>query len=876
MRSLKALLFLVILLVSALAFAGDKQIFKLNDPSGDDNGDGTLIYPTQGELVPGNLDIVSISANAVEDGTRFDISFGRAIDKPGPEAIDAGGQTLDAVAKLGFYKFNVDIYIDTDRKPGSGSTVTLPGRNALISPDFAWERAICLTPRPPQARALLGRQLQKLLEQKLAKEKGRVDPEDKAAITSEALSVQSSYYFPERINVTSRNINFIVPASFFGGQAQAGWGYVVVVTAAVVLDSINFGNFLGSDIPMSLMNLPVRPGSWSDRFGTSRDNAKLLPPIADIIVPEGTKQADVLKNFNDSTGQQVLLPGVVPAEGSAKHAPVPAATPVSSASAVPPPGAETAGRVVPDIADRLKQFPRTEIDYDRSLLNDNEKRVVSKLIDVSRYIDDVYWLQSAEENMKTRAQLAQDAPQSSQIKLGLEYFDLMKGRWDRLKEDEPFIAPFGKEGAKPKGAGFYPVDMTKEEFENWLKAHPDDTARFQDLFTVIRRQDGGLTSVPYSEFYRDTLNRAARGMKDAAEMTDNVSLRDYLNKRADAFLSNNYFDSDIAWMNLDSAIEPVIGPYEVYEDNLFNYKAAFESFICVLDKPESDKLRIYLQHIPEMESNLPIPDIHKNPTRGGDNSLRVVQEIFAAGDARRGVQTSAFNLPNDEKVRTAKGFKNIIIKNVMQAKFKQSGEPIARRILDPSLLGMLSFDAYFNHTTFHELSHGLGPGLIVGPDGKKVETRLLLKDTYSTIEECKADVVGIWSLMLGIEKKWFTAFDTKTLQVTDAGLMFRGMRFGISEAHGRGTAIQWNWYREKGAIMPAKDGRYTVDFNKMTEAVKSLANELLMIEAGGDYERAKKLLDSYGKVTPEIEKVTATLKDIPVDIAPVFTAAGEK
>jgi hypothetical protein len=869
MRTLRVLFTLAIILSFGFAFAAEKDIFRFTDPRGDDNGDGTFIYPTQGDLRPGDLDIVSFSAHSEKVGTQFEIEFAKSIDRPDSRAIDAGGQTLDAVARYGFWKFNVDIYIDKDRKAGSGSTVTLPGRNALIKPEFAWERVICLTPRPIQARNVLGKQLRKMLEDKLEKQKGRVDPEDAPEITNDAYNLGASYYFPDRIRVMSRNISFFVPSSFLGGEAQPGWSYVVLVTAAVVENRLNFGNFLGSDIPTTLMNLPIKDGAWSDRFGTTRNDATLLPPVADMLIPEGMTQEDVLHDFDVNAKRQVSLPGVTAGT-------VPPAAAASTPAAAPVPSADLSGRITPDIAERLKQFPRTEIDYDRTLLDDGEKRVLAKLIEASRDIDDIFWVQSAEENPKTREQLSKDATTSLQMTEALQYFNLMKGRWDRLKGEEPFVAPFGAAGKKPLGAGFYPADMTKEEFEQWIKEHPEDTARFMDLFTVIRRQEGKLVAVPYSEAYADSLKRAARELKEAAEMTGNASLRDYLNKRADSFLSNDYFESDIAWMNIDSPIEPVIGPYEVYEDNLFNYKAAFESFICVVDKPETEKLKAYLQHIPDMEKNLPIPDIHKNLTRGGDNSIRVVQEVFTAGDGRRGVQTAAFNLPNDEKVRTAKGFKNILLKNVIEAKFKKSGQPIAQRVLDPSLIPMLSADAFFNHTLFHELSHGVGPGLIVGPDGKKVETRLLLKDTYSTIEECKADVLGIWNLLYAMQQKWFTGFDEKTLHVTDVGLMFRGMRFGLNEAHGRGTAIQWNWYREKGAILPVKDGRYTIDFARMPEAVRSLANELLMIEAGGDYDRAKRLLDGYGKMTPELEKENALLKDIPVDIAPVFTAAGEK
>jgi hypothetical protein len=253
-----------------------------------------------------------------------------------------------------------------------------------------------------------------------------------------------------------------------------------------------------------------------------------------------------------------------------------------------------------------------------------------------------------------------------------------------------------------------------------------------------------------------------------------------------------------------------------------------------------------------------------------------VQEIYTAGDARRGVQTAAFNLPNDEKVREAKGSKKVLLKNVMDAKFKQSGRPIAERTLVPGEVGNISFDAYFNHTLFHELSHGLGPGIIRGKDGKRVDSRLLLKEIYSTIEECKADVTGLWNILFAMERRWLTGFGEPQLFSTYAGLMFRGMRFGIDEAHGQGTAIQWNWFREKGAIVPAADGRFQTDAAKSREAIRSLANELLMIEATGDYARGKALLDKYGRSTPEIQSVIARLTDIPVDIWPVFAAAGER
>jgi hypothetical protein len=545
------------------------------------------------------------------------------------------------------------------------------------------------------------------------------------------------------------------------------------------------------------------------------------------------------------------------------------------ALAKPEPAANTP-ELSSDIAETISKFPRTVIDYDHSLLNQEDQKVLGVLIEASRFIDNIYWKQVSEENPALRKQLLTAASSSEKYKQALELFDLMKGRWDRLEEDKPFIAPFGEKGKKPLGAGFYPVDMTKEEFEKWVSANPNDKDAFQALFTVIRREGGKLKAIPYSQYYKSDLQPAAAKLREAAQLTSNASLKTFLTKRADAFLNDDYYASDVAWIDLNSPIEVVIGPYEVYEDALFNYKASYECFVTVVDKAESDKLAVYLKHLPDMERGLPIPDEHKNPNRGSSTALKIVQEVFTTGEARSGVQTSAFNLPNDEKVREGKGFKNVLIKNVMQAKFSKSGQPIAQRILDPSQVAKLSFDAYFNDVLFHELSHGLGPGMIKGPDGKRVDTRILLKNLYSTIEECKADVLGIWNLLYAIDQKLITSFDAETLYATNVGLLFRSMRFGISEAHGRGTAVQWNWYREKGAIVPSGQNQFKVDFAKMHEAVKSLSNELLMIEATGDFQRAERLLEKYGVTNEEINRVTESLRGIPVDIAPVFPTAGEK
>ena len=553
-----------------------------------------------------------------------------------------------------------------------------------------------------------------------------------------------------------------------------------------------------------------------------------------------------------------------------------ACQPASTTTSTVTSPAAAPSNVAPDTPRRLAQLPRTVIDYDHSLLNDNERQVVAKLIEASKQIDAICWRQVSEENPSLLDQLSKQASTSTLAQAGLDYFIANKGRWDRLKSDEPFIAPFAAAGAKPPGAAFYPSDMTKDELERYVAAHPAQKDALQGLFTVVRREGANLVATPYATYYAGSLKAAAQNLREAAAITNDPTLKHFLTTRADALLSDNYRESDIAWMDLAGNIEVVIGPYEVYEDNLFNYKASYESFVTVVDKPESAKLAAYAKALPDMERNLPEPEEYKNPNRGSESPIKVVQELYTAGDARRGVQTAAFNLPNDEVVREKKGSKKVLLKNVMDAKFRQSGKPIAERVLDPALQSLVSFDAFFNHVLFHELSHGLGPGFLLQAGGKRVEVRIPLKELFSTVEECKADVLGVWNLLYAQQHGLVTAFDERQLLATYAGLMFRSTRFGVGEAHGRGTAIQWNWLREHGAVTPIAGGRFTVDFAKSRDAVRDLATELLTIEATGDYPRAKALLDRYGKETPEMTAVNATLKEIPVDITPVFPAAGEK
>ncbi|GJQ63854.1 MAG: hypothetical protein SCALA702_29070 [Melioribacteraceae bacterium] len=514
---------------------------------------------------------------------------------------------------------------------------------------------------------------------------------------------------------------------------------------------------------------------------------------------------------------------------------------------------------------KIAQFAETELKYDHNLLDDNQKIVVEKLYKAAKIMDELFEEQVYSENADIRAELeASSDPNDMEI---LEYFNIMFGPFDRLDHEKPF---YGNE-TKPKGANFYPEDMTKAEFEAFLEANPDSKDAFTSEFTVIRRVDGKLTAIPYSEYYKEQLTKASTLLKEAAEYVDNPSLKRFLETRADAFHSNDYFESDMAWMDLkDHTIEVVIGPYEVYEDGLFNYKAAFECFLTLVDPEESEKLSVFASYLVDMEKHLPIPEEHKNFDRGSESPIMVVQEVFGAGDTKAGVQTLAFNLPNDERVREQKGSKKVMIKNMHEAKFSKLLKPIAEVVLDETQLPYVTFDGFFNHTLMHEMSHGIGPGFIT-KNGVDTEVKKELKETYSILEECKADILGMYNNIFMIEKGVYPKEFENEIWATFLAGVFRSVRFGINEAHGGGTAIIYNYMLENGAYeYNEQNGKVKVNYDKAYEVLKSLANKVLLIQATGDYEASLKIIAEYGQATPSMEALVEKLKNLPVDIKPVF------
>jgi hypothetical protein len=522
------------------------------------------------------------------------------------------------------------------------------------------------------------------------------------------------------------------------------------------------------------------------------------------------------------------------------------------------------------LAARIRRFAPTILTADTSGLSPNDRQALIKIIAAAKLYDPLYLRQIWSGNEALLKKLQADNTPLGRERL--HYFMINKGPWSQLDGNEPFI-----EGvpSRPPYANFYPADMTKDEFNAWLATlSPEEKEKATGYFYVIRRDaNGKLKSVPYSEEYREFLEPAAKLLREAAALTTNNTLRDFLNKRAAAFASNDYYDSDVAWMDLDAPIDVTIGPYETYEDELFGYKAGFEAYVTLRDAAESAKLVKFSQYLQEIEDHLPIDAKYRNPKLGAASPMRVVNEVFGSGEGNSGVQTAAFNLPNDERVVKEKGSKRIMLKNVQDAKFNKVLIPISRVVLDPKQQNDLAFDAFFTHILMHELMHGLGPHNInVG--GNATTVRLQLKDKYSAIEEAKADMTGLWALQYLLDKGVIDRGMQRTLYTTNLASMFRSVRFGITEAHGRGVAMQFNYLTDEGAIkFNQSNGTFSVDESKIRAAVTKLTNELLTIEAEGSYEKASALLDKYAVIRPQMKSAFDKLSNVPVDIEPIFPLA---
>jgi hypothetical protein len=519
---------------------------------------------------------------------------------------------------------------------------------------------------------------------------------------------------------------------------------------------------------------------------------------------------------------------------------------------------------------KIRRFSPTVLTANTSRMSAKDRLALRKIIAAAKLLDPLFLRQVWSGNDALKNKL--DVDKSPTGRMLLHYFLINDGPWSRLDENQPFIDDVP---AKPAYANYYPDDITKDEFNSWLAGlSADEKEKATGYFYTIRRDaNGKLKTVPYSEEYREFLNPTAKLLREAAALTTNASLKSYLNKRADAFASNDYYDSDVAWMELESPIEVTIGPYETYEDELFGYKAAFEAYVTLRDEAETAKLAKFSSHLQELEDHLPMDPMYRNPKLGPASPIRVVNEVFGSGEGNSGVQTAAFNLPNDERVVKERGSKRTMLKNVQDAKFNKVLTPISRIVLEPAQQRNISFDSFFTHILMHELMHGLGPHNIT-VTGQATTVRLQLKDRYSSIEEAKADVTGLWALQYLIDKGVIDRSMQRTLYTTYLASMFRSVRFGITEAHGRGVAMQFNYFTDEGAIkFNERTGRFSVDESKIRDAVTKLTTELLTIEAEGSYEKANAILAKYAVIRAPMKGALDRLKNVPVDIEPIFPLA---
>jgi hypothetical protein len=523
------------------------------------------------------------------------------------------------------------------------------------------------------------------------------------------------------------------------------------------------------------------------------------------------------------------------------------------------------------LARKIRRFAPTVLTADTARLSAGDRKALQKIIAAAKLLDPLFLRQVWSGNDALHQKLAADTSPLGRQRLN--YFLINDGPWSRLDNNEPFIA--GAPAVKPAQANFYPDDITKDEFNSWLTGLPDsEKEKATGYFYAVRRDaTGKLHTVPYGSEYREFLEPAAQLLREAAALTTNGTLKDFLSKRADAFASNDYYASDVAWMDLKAPIDVTIGPYETYEDELFGYKAAFEAYVTLTDAAESAKLEKFSQYLQELENNLPMDARYRNPQLGAGSPMRVVNEVFASGEGNNGVQTAAFNLPNDERVVKEKGSARIMLKNVQDAKFNKVLIPISRVVLTTVQQRDIAFDSFFTHILMHELMHGLGPHNI-NPGGQASTVRLQLKELYSSIEEAKADVTGLWALQYLIDKGVIDKQMQRTLYTTYLASMFRSVRFGLTESHARGVAMQFNYFTDEGAIkFDAATGKFSIDNTKIREAVRKLTHELLTLEAEGSYDKAKAILDKYSLIRPDMKGALDRLKDVPVDIEPIFPLA---
>ncbi|WP_213611015.1 Zn-dependent hydrolase [Pseudoalteromonas sp.] len=547
--------------------------------------------------------------------------------------------------------------------------------------------------------------------------------------------------------------------------------------------------------------------------------------------------------------QAILLSGVILLSACSEQAPTSSSTAQNSASTA---SQTPSGPALVNIdRQRLDIYTDFSLKSDLSHLSDNQKAMVAKLIDASKIMDDLFWKQAfGKDKQDFLAQLDDEKVR--------KFADINYGPWDRLNGDEVFLSGYKE---KPLGAGFYPADITKEELNN------ADVKDKTGLYSLIKRDElGNLYSTPYSEEYAVELAQAAELLREASKLADDKEFANYLNLRADAIQNDDFQASDFAWMDMkNNPIDVVIGPIENYEDQLFGYRAAYESYVLIKDLKWSERLAKFAAFLPELQKGLPVDSKYKQEVPGSDADLNAYDVVYYAGHSNAGSKTIAINLPNDEQVQLEKGTRRLQLKNAMRAKFDKILVPIAEQLIVPEQRKHITFDAFFANTMFHEVAHGLGiKNTITG----KGTVRQSLQEHASALEEGKADILGLYMVEQLLKKGEITEGTLEDYYTTFMAGIFRSVRFGASSAHGKANMIRFNFFAQEGAFSKNEDGLYSINMDKMGDAMAKLSRLILTLQGDGDYEKVDQLIATHGDIKAELAKDLEKLSkaNIPVDV----------
>ena len=505
----------------------------------------------------------------------------------------------------------------------------------------------------------------------------------------------------------------------------------------------------------------------------------------------------------------------------------------------------------PELVQKVNAYATFPLTTDLSALSGKEKQIIPFLIKAAEIIDDIFWLETYGDKEELFKSITDPAAR--------RFAEINYGPWEILNENKPFIPGVS---AKPLGVQFYPPDMTKEEFESLVS--PDKTG----LYTLIRRnKEGGLSVIPYHQYFSEQIRKCVALIDSAAALAEDQGFKNYLQKRAKALLTDDYFESDMAWMDMKtSQLDFVVGPIENYQDALFGYKAAHEAFVLVKDAEWSEKLSRFATLLPKLQNSLPVPDQYKKEVPGIDSDLNVYDAIYNAGDCNAGSKTIAINLPNDERVQLEKGSRKLQLKNSIRAKFEKILIPVCEEVIDPEQSKHVVFDAFFENIMFHETAHGLGVKNTINGSGP---VRKVLGEQYSALEEAKADIIGLYLVSQLAAMGELGTKDLMDNYVTFLAGIFRSVRFGATDSHGKANMLQFNYLNEVGAFTrDSVTGLYSVNFDKMQEAVKSLGNLIIILQGDGNYEGVKKLMSEKGVVPDMLQKDLDRInsKGIPKDI----------